>query len=213
MLTTMMKNVEKHCDDRIMLTQRDHVEWTKREEDDAEPLVTTKRAKNGFDGNVDLYLFDYVIQFAGTTTWDPSVHVTDALPDTFARDWSPRVHHHNSGPFIHRNPENAIFTTADLPELMALRPVASVNLTTRSVTPQKADEVALRGYYGDFVGHFDREITLESMYIDEPIFTTKWREAMVMVYRNDPVPMVPKVYALIEPTALGDREPEFPLAL
>ena len=45
MLTTMMKNVEKHCDDRIMLTQRDHVEWTKREEDDAEPLVTTKRAK------------------------------------------------------------------------------------------------------------------------------------------------------------------------
>ncbi|KAL1801695.1 hypothetical protein ACET3X_002037 [Alternaria dauci] len=44
-LRTMMKNVEKQCDGRITFTHRDLVEWTKREESDAETPISRKRAK------------------------------------------------------------------------------------------------------------------------------------------------------------------------
>ncbi|KAF1919864.1 polyketide synthase [Ampelomyces quisqualis] len=44
-LRTMMKNVEKQCDGRITFTHRDLVEWTKREESDAETPISPKRSK------------------------------------------------------------------------------------------------------------------------------------------------------------------------
>ncbi|KAF1360700.1 polyketide synthase [Lizonia empirigonia] len=44
-LRTMMKNVEKQCDGRITFTHRDLIEWTKREESEAETPISPKRSK------------------------------------------------------------------------------------------------------------------------------------------------------------------------
>ena len=44
-LRTMMKNVESKCDGRITFTHRDLIDWTKREESEAEAPISPKRSK------------------------------------------------------------------------------------------------------------------------------------------------------------------------
>lgn len=70
------------------------------------------------------------------------------------------------------------------------------------VAPQDAEEVTLKAFYGDF-GAFNQTINLDAVYAGEPLFTSKWREVMSLVYRNGnllPQPRAPSL--VLYPTSL-----------
>jgi hypothetical protein len=65
------------------------------------------------DGNVDLYLFDYIMYHSDTTTWDIEIAVKAEDPITFPRRWSVGGHTYLGSPFVGRNfnnPAQFIFT-------------------------------------------------------------------------------------------------------
>lgn len=129
-----------------------------------------------------------MIEHTIITTWDHAIRVADTDPTKFAIKWSLRRHRRNGGPFNNRDPATLIFRNADANQLMQLRPVASANLTMRPVAPEDAEEVVLRAFYGTLVAAFDQDIGIELAYIGEPITTSRWMDAMALLYPDGSFP-------------------------
>ena len=109
------------------------------------------------DGNVDLYIFDYILSNAVTVTWDIGIKIPTSDPIAFAREWSPHRHIFYDGPFVNRDfgdPQRFIWTMVDIPVLVALRPIASSKVDQIPVEPKDAQESLALSIYGNYVGEF-----------------------------------------------------------
>ena len=147
------------------------------------------------EGNIDLFLFDFILEFGETRTWAPTIRTSETDPVWFAREWAPTRHTNNAGPFVNRNTNDMIFREEHIPDLAALRPVAAYNVDRIAIAPRDAQEEAAQHFYGDYIGEFDvLNMSDDLLNVGEPISTNRWDEAMSQLYAGARKPPIPRTY-------------------
>lgn len=83
---------------------------------------------------------------------------------------TPALHRHLGGAFADLDVNNSgafIFTQADIPQLISLRPVATSNVDQAPVAPEAAAGSVALNFYGNFVADYTVEDNLA--YVGKPI--------------------------------------------